>query len=224
MGGRGASSGVRGRGGSGWPSPKVDSTTSLISERERKRAEVDLTLTVLRDVEKNYGVILEDVQLAKMKKGSTAIAYYAYGGNLAVNESYFDNETMNRAYDACVSSGFHPSRGKKSGMEAVVAHEMGHRLTDIAGQKKGYGEWAFGRIDNEIVATAAKTLGMKHGDLRAKISGYAQQNNAECIAEAYADVYCNGGRAKKASREVVKELNKYFYQGPSPAPKTKRRK
>ena len=46
--------------------------------------------------------------------------------------------------------------------------------------------------------------------MAAKISGYAKTNYAECVAEAFADVYCNGKNAKKESRAVVSELNKYY--------------
>lgn len=210
MGGRGSRFG--GGGGTGGPPPEVMSTTSLISERERRRDEVDLTLTVLRDVERQYNVILEDVQLAKMKPGRSmsVMAYYDSGGNLAVNDSYFDGAKMNDAYDRCVASKFHPPRGNKSGMEAVVAHEMGHRLTDMAGIRAGFGNWQLDRVANNIVKNAAKSLKLTHGSLREHISGYAKQNNAECVAEAFADVYCNGNRAAAASRAVVTELRKYF--------------
>ena len=208
-----------GKGGSGGGNPAdVASITSLISERERRQKEVDQTLTVLRDVERSYDVILEDVQLAKMKPGRSngTMAYYDSGGNLAINDKYFDTDKMNDAYDKCVQAGFHPPRGRKTGLEAVTAHEMGHRLTDIAGVNAGYGNWAFGKIDNEIVKNAAKSLKMTHDKLRESISGYAQYNNAECIAEAYADVYCRGDRARKASKAIVRELNRYLLQGPQP--------
>lgn len=198
-------------GGTGGVNINAD-TTSLISERERKRDEVDLTLTVLRDVEREHNVILEDVQLAKMKgrSGAGVLAYYDAGGNLAVNEKYFDRGTMDAAYDRCVSSGFHPGRGNKTGLEAVVAHEMGHRLTDIAGMNAGLGHWALDDVSNRIIKAAAKSLKMSHGNLRQSVSGYAQYNNAECVAEAYADVYCNGSRASAASRAVVAELRKFL--------------
>lgn len=42
-----------------------------------------------------------------------------------------------------------------------------------------------------------------------KISGYATESNAECIAEAVADWYCNGIRSKPQSRAIMRELNKY---------------
>ncbi len=201
-----------GQGGSTGGNVNVDKTTSLISERERKKTEVDLTLTVLRDVERQYNVILEDVQIATLKGSSklTVMAYYDVGGNLAVNETYFDAKKMDMAYDGCVASGFHPSRGSKTGLEAVVAHEMGHRLTDMAGIKAGRGNWQLDSIANNIVKAAAKSLKMSHGNLRSSISGYATHNNAECVAEAYADVYCNGNKAAAASKAVVAELNKYF--------------
>ena len=188
----------------------------MISERERKREEVDLTLSVLRDVETEYNVILEDVQLAKMgKRGGGVMAYYDSQGNLAVNEKYFDSATMNAAYDMCVQSGFHPGRGNKTGLEAVVAHEMGHRLTDIAGIRAGMGKWAIDDIANKIVANAASSLNMAHGDVRKSISGYAQHNNAECVAEAFADVYCNGSKASSASRAVVNALNNALWYNSS---------
>jgi hypothetical protein len=46
--------------------------------------------------------------------------------------------------------------------------------------------------------------------MASKISGYAKENARECIAEAFADVYCNGGRAKKESQSIVDVMNKYL--------------
>lgn len=208
FGGRGSSSSG---GASGGLDPSdIVSTTSLISEREGKEREVDETLNVLRDVMKDYGVDLEDVRVATLKgKGNATMAYYDAGGNLAVNKKYFDSKKMNDAYDACVDSGFHPSRGNKTGMEAVVAHEMGHRLNHIAGGNS----WE--KLDStayDIVKKASKATGYKNAtkEFSAKISGYAKQSYAEAVAEAFADVYCNGKKASRESRAVVSELNKYF--------------
>lgn len=209
FGGRGASSSGGGGGTGGIDGANIVSTTSLISQREGKRQEVDETLKVLKDIQDQYGVNVEDVQIATLKgKGARAMAYYDSEGNLAVNKSYFNSEKMNTAYDRTVDSGFHPSRGNKSAMEAVVAHEMGHRLTDIAGG----GNWS--NLDgtaNKIVQTASKKAGYKDTkSFVSKISGYAKQNHAEAVAEAFADVYCNGRKASKESRAIVTELNKYF--------------
>lgn len=56
MGGRGASSG--GVAGGGMNPANITGTTSLISAREGKSSEVDMTLAVLRDVQDQYN---EDV-------------------------------------------------------------------------------------------------------------------------------------------------------------------
>ena len=45
--------------------------------------------------------------------------------------------------------------------------------------------------------------------LAKQISGYAQKNYAECVAEAVADYYCNGKKASKASRLIMDELRAY---------------
>lgn len=205
FGGRGSGSGG---GGTGGIDPRnIVSTTSLISEREGSRSEVDETLKVLKDIEKGYGIDVYDAKLATLKgKDSVVMAYYDNAGNLAVNESYFNSDKMNSAYDKCVKSGFHPSRGDKTGLEAVVAHEMGHRLNHaLAGD-----DWErMNRIAGDICKKAKKQLGYSRvGDLMSKVSKYAKENYAETIAEAFADVYCNGKKAGRESTTIVNELNR----------------
>lgn len=210
MGGRGSSS-TRGGATGGVSGGKILSTTSLISARETKQAEVDQVLTTLRTVAEQYGQDLNDVQLAKMAPGSSAMAYYDSQGNLAINEAYFDGKTMEAAYDMCVKSGFHPPRGSKTAMEAVAAHEVGHHLTEIAGMRKGYGTWQLDRVSTDIMRDAASRLGLRGAStLSAKISGYAKDSHAEAVAEAFADVYCNGDRASAESRAVVEVLGEYL--------------
>lgn len=212
MGGRGAGGGSGGGGTGGIGNVDIVSTTSLISARERNREEVDRVLTVLRDVERDYGVILNDVQIATLKgKGLKVMAYYDADGNLAVNKNYFDNAKVDAAYDHCVDSGFHPSRGNKTGMEALTAHEIGHRLTDAAGERAGLGSWTgMDSVANACVRNAARSQGVNVSKLRSNVSGYAKSSNVEAVAEAFADVYCNGSRANASSRAIVTELNKYF--------------
>ncbi len=207
FGGRGATAGGT-TGGSG--TANVVSATSLISERENSQKEVDDTLEVLRRVNEQYGSVLEDVQVVELKGASKrALAYYDSKGNLAVNKAYFNTATMDEAMDRTAKSGFHPSRGNKSGMEAVVAHEMGHKLTDQIGMKNGGKQ--FFNIDktaNTVMQEAKKQGGFKSiADMRKQISGYAKTNNAEALAEAFADVYCNGNKANKASRAIVNVMN-----------------
>lgn len=212
MGGRGASSGGRAGGGG---SVQVKGTQSLVSEREEKRAEVDQTLSVTREIERKYGVDVnaEDLQVVTLGglDAATVMAYYDSSGNLAVNKNYFDSGKIDTAYDNAVASGFHPGRGSKTGLEAVVAHEMGHRLTDVAGQKAGKGNWAVDSTASEIVRKAAKAAGYKSTKaFRESISGYGGKNAAEAVAEAFADVFCNGSKAKRESQAIVTELDKYF--------------
>lgn len=130
------------------------------------------------------------------------------GSNIAVNNGFFDNASLNSAYDMTIQQGFHPSRGSKSGMEAVVAHEYGHALTDAAARKmgaKGIDEAA-----TRIVSEARRTTGDRGVvQMAKKISGYATQSNAEAVAEAFSDVYCNGNRAARQSRAIVDVLNSY---------------
>ena len=115
------------------------------------------------------------------------------------------NDTMDRA----AQQGFHPSRGNKSGTEAVALHEGGHALTDYLAQKNGYpGLHAF---SEKVVKDAYKNSGAKGGTSKfaGSISKYAQKNYAETVAEATADWYCNGNKASRASKAIMSELKKY---------------
>ena len=184
----------------------IHNERDLVSERERKRAEVDAVLTVARDISDEYGVEVGQFVLADIGGKDASTMAYSDGTNIGFNGKYFDGANMDRAYDACVDSGFHPGRGNKSAMEAVAAHEYGHVLTQKAGEKLGKPDMdAAAKI---IVDTARKTT--KHPgsiSMAAKISGYAGHSNAECVAEAIADVYCNGKKATAESKAIVKVVN-----------------
>lgn len=124
----------------------------------------------------------------------------AYGGDtLFMNEKYVGNANLTEAMQASVKSGFHPSIGNKTGAEAVAAHEIGHRLGEIAAQRAGISE-------KEIVARAGKKVGIKTENVAGHISGYARSNYSETIAEASSDVFCNGKKASKASRAIMREV------------------
>lgn len=215
-GGRGASSGGgAGGGASGGLNPaNIVSTTSMVSARGNKEAEVDQALSVARDILNQYGLNVEDLQIAtlKGKDALTTVAYYDAGGNLAYNTNFFDAQKANSAYDMDVKAGFHPSRGNKTGIEAVVAHEMGHALTDEIAKRKGYGNWQLDRASTDIVKQASKNAGYGNSTRKfiSKISGYGATSHAEALAEAFADVYCNGSKAGKESKAVVDLMNSYF--------------
>ena len=183
-------------------------TEDLISMRETKQSEVDSTLEVLRRVNDEYGVTI-DTQVAKVPDGST-MAYYD-GTNIAVSEKYFNSKLMNSAYDECVKDGFHPGRGKYTGMEAVVAHEYGHALTKEVGAKLGLNTLNLNEASAFIVKEARKSTGHRGVVIMArKISRYATSSNAEAIAEAVCDCYCNGNKAKAQSKAIKSVLDKYL--------------
>ena len=220
MGGRGSAA-RQGGGGFGGADINATDKRSLISLRnEGKRVEADQVLTVLREVEQSYGVTVGDATVDKVTgRGARSVLAYMYrgSGDLGFNQRFFDEAKMTRSYDACVQAGFHPTRGKKSAMEAVASHEMGHRLNYAAAESVGRD---MDVVAKDIVTAAAQRYykaykaGKSEKQLQSTISGYAKKSHAETIAEAYADVYCNGGRAKRASREIVRELNYYLQAGP----------
>ena len=208
FGGRGAS----GSGGTtGGGKTKVLSTESLLSATG-KQTEINQVMGAVKSVYDEFGKPLNDIQIATLdKKSQSTMAYYDNNGNLAVNKNYFDAKKMNDAYDASAKSGFHPPRGNKSGLEAVASHELGHQLSEEVGRKLGYGDWQLDKASNKIINEAKKQGGFKDvASIRKAISGYATKNNAEAIAEAFADVYCNGKKAKKESQAVVNVLNGYL--------------
>ncbi len=192
-------------------------TYDLVSQREGKRQEVDQVLSVARDVQDQYGFNLDTV-VAKMPAGSNAMAYYQYNvltpdqGNIGVNRTFFNSAKIDAVYDESVRTKFHPSRGNKSGMEATIAHEMGHAVTGQIAGKRGK---SLDAVSNEIITEARKkdpnnNKKLRNSDYAGKVSGYSTHTPSECVAEAFSDVYCNGSKANSASRYIVETLNEYY--------------
>lgn len=204
-GGRGGGGG----GGGGGESIYVKNQTDLVSRRETEQKLVDDTLRPAQYVYDEYGVVVNDFQVNELGgKGSrTTMAYHDSDGNIAFNKLYWNEQKINGAYDDGVLAGFHPPRGNKSGTEATAAHELGHALNRAAALRSG------GTMEgaaNDIVTAAARKMGVRYTDVAKRISGYAKKNAKETIAEAFADVYCNGKNAQAASKAVMSELNAYF--------------
>lgn len=199
-----------GREGGGPLNPaNIVDTQDLVTQRGAKETEVDQVLTAAKAMVDEYGQygVAKDLQTAdiKGKDGSMVMAYYD-GSNVAVNNHFFDSKNMDAAYDA--SGDWHPSRGNKSAMEAVVAHEYGHAITDLAAKKMG--GISLDAAATRIVSEARKTTKDRGVvQMARKISRYATSSNAEAVAEAVADVYCNGKNAKAQSRAIVDVLNGY---------------
>ena len=209
MGGRGASSSGRYGGGGGLSPADILSTNSFVSERHNYDISNDV-LDVFKNVNEEYGYVIGDILVAKIKSKSNnkAMAYYD-GTNIGFNEAYASAKVLNKAYADCVKSGFHPSNGNKSPAEAVASHELGHALTDAVGKKMGGLD--IDRASDRIVKEAKKQTGHRGVvQMANKISTYATHSNAEAIAEAFSDVYCNGKKAHKESKAIVNVINSYL--------------
>lgn len=211
-----SSSGVTREPGGGGVNPgDIVSTTSFMSERGRYDA--DNVLQAFKDINDEYGYIVDDIQIATLKgSGANVLAYYD-GSNIAFNQSYLKGEQMAKAYEACVKSGYHPPQGNKTALQAVASHELGHGLTDAVGAKMGLpamGQNGVRRIDaaaTNIVNEARRNTNHRGVvQMAAKISRYATSSNAEAVVEAFADVYCNGKKARSESRAIVDVVNKYL--------------
>lgn len=149
--------------------------------------------------EREYGGVVKNMSL-HVGTFSDPSVLGAYGGNtLYMNSKYVRNANLTQAMQAGAASGFHPSIGNKTGAEAVAAHEIGHRLGEVAAQKAGISE-------QDIVSRAAKKLKVRTANVAGHISKYARSNYSETIAEASADVYCNGTSASKASIAIMNEV------------------
>ena len=207
MGGRGASSSGRYGGGGGLSPADILSTNSFVSERHNYDISNDV-LDVFKNVNEEYGYVIGDILVAKIKSKNKAMAYYD-GTNIGFNEAYASTKVLNKAYADCVKSGFHPSNGNKSPAEAVASHELGHALTDAVGKKMGGLD--IDRASDRIVKEAKKQTGHRGVvQMAKKISTYATHSNAEAIAEAFSDVYCNGKKAHKESKAIVNVINSYL--------------
>ena len=202
--------GGRREGSSEGVNPKnISNQQDLISQRERKQAEVDYTLTVLRDMQDEYGVTIDTYTADVGGKDSGVLAFCDGDGNVTINTAYFNSNAMDRAMADSAESGFHPSMGNKSGIEAVVSHEFGHTLTHKVGAKMG--EYNIDKVSTKIVNEARQITKDKGVVLMAKkISKYATYSNAEAIAEAISDCYCNGSKATAQSKAIKSVMNKYL--------------
>ena len=153
--------------------------------------------------------VVAAAELGGKDKFSTLGYYSDQERTVALNRNYTDIGKMNSVYDEAVRSGYHPARGDKTGTEAVTLHEMGHALTGYVQKKMGSS--SFDAAAQRIVRAAYNASNGKGGTLAwaGNISGYAQQNYAECIAEAVCDHYCNGSRAAAESRAIMSILRRY---------------
>ena len=149
--------------------------------------------------EAEYGSAVKQLKLS-VGTFSNGSVLGAYGNdNLIMAEKYVKNKNLTKAMKKAEESGYHPKIGNKTGAEAVAAHEIGHRLGEIASKRAGISE-------REIVERAGKKVGIKTENMAGHISRYARSNYGETIAEASSDVFCNGKKASRASRAIMEEV------------------
>ena len=220
FGGRGANGPTLGK--SRGKSLDIKSLTDVWSYRHNPKNEafVDEINSGVQKLQDDYGDIMNvviTVSSAELGGSDKQNVLGFYGGHgLAINQNYTDIEKMNKTYDTTVKQGFHPSRGNLSGTQAVTLHEMGHALTQLYAEKMGLADIDAGA--KEIVLNAynatrsrlrkkAKAV-PKHW--AGRISGYASESYAEAVAEAVADYYCNGTKAKAESHAIIDEIKKAF--------------
>lgn len=213
--GSSGSSGGASLGGSSGKPINIVSETDVWSYRHNQNNEpfVDAINSGVREVQDDFPDIMQSVnavnaaELGGADKEGT-LGFYGQG-RVALNENYTDIDKMNGTYDLAVASGYHPSRGNKTGTEAVAIHEMGHALTEHLAPKVGAND-----LDGaaQIIVNNAYKASKGKGGTKAwagAISGYAKESFAECIAEAVADWYCNGNKASSNSKAIMTELKKY---------------
>lgn len=209
---KGGRGGRRGGKPTGGVNPRdIKGTTNLLIDTdldEITRGEVTRTL---KDFQDKYGLEYNNTRIANMKPGTGVLAYYD-GEGIAINKEYLNSDTMNTVYKKSVESGFHPSNGSKTGMEAVVSHELGHAVNGIIADRMGISlDASADRIVNEAMKnTKHKSV----STFQSKISGYAKQSYAETVAEAMADCYCNGKKARSESKAIQKVVDKYMKDKP----------
>lgn len=171
---------------------------------------MDSALETLREIRRQYGEIVGDLNIATLKgKRAMGVLGFSDGDNIGINERYF-SDAMNKAYDESIKAGYHPSRGNKTGLQAVLAHEMGHNLTMAVARKMGHNN--IDTAADVIVEAARRATGHKGVvQMASKISRYATAKNAEAVAEAMADVYANGERATRESRAIMDAVRDQLY-------------
>lgn len=201
----------RASGGGGLNPANIKNTQDMVSARANYQEAVDDVLTVSRAMVDEYGednVIGQFVISEIGGRDAGTLGYYG-ANTIGLNEMFMNREAMNGAYDDSVATGYHPSRGNRTGIEAVAAHEYGHALTDRVGQAMGVNN--IDEAATRIVNEARRNTGHRGVVQMARnISEYATASNAEAVAEAFADVYCNGSRARRESRAIVDVCNGYL--------------
>lgn len=163
--------------------------------------------------------LFHELQGKSLESGTLATA--SYGGVIALAEKYYSKseEELTRTYDNSTAKGFHPVGTNKGD---IASHEAGHILERalidkyILSKGSGYytqleasNAWRRGTLASKVISEACREVkrtpagkGMYNADLVRTVSGYAEKNRSETLAECVADYAANGSRAKPLSVAV----------------------
>ena len=144
------------------------------------------------DMQKELGV---NIPLNSVSTTKGGIASYAYGGTLNFNpDDFATKEALKKIIDAEIKSGYF---GKDTTPEILGRHEMAHGVEEILIRKRYKTEierekaWSDCTIAEEIVKKAYRNLQAmgetkELDDLKKEISGYANDNFSDGLAECLA--------------------------------------
>ena len=145
------------------------------------------------------------------------------GTEITFNSDYFTNPAvLQKSIDRCVKSGWWPPNTTAA---SIGAHETGHGVEAVLIRTSGkYATridqvfaWNYSYEARDIVNEAVSNVmatsygqGKTRDQLINAISSYATKNNAETMAEAFADVNANAVNANPLSQEIYKVTQKKY--------------
>lgn len=116
------------------------------------------------------------------------------------NEKYVNNRgTIETDYAKDIASGFHPKKDETvSAIEAIMHHEIGHKLDELTGLTKSAEFWSYYEKVNIDLG--------KDGIIEA-LSKYATTNEREFVAEAWAEykTHTNAGEIAQAIGKMIED-------------------
>lgn len=172
---------------------------------------------------KGIETVLDEFPQAKgsftgMYTSKHGVMSVGYTGNVSFNPSFYHKYSVVDNAMSSVARGFHPANNS---VLTTGSHEAGHILELALLDKKGldpimkvlaYNDCSEAkRVVSEACKAAKKTpegKGKRVAQLISDVSGYAQQNRSECLAECVADYVANGKNSSILSREVWKILKR----------------
>lgn len=163
---------------------------------------------------KRFKKLPEYIKTIQTKKGGIMSCG---GETINFNPTYFAD--ANKLAKTCEEQAAKKWWVKNSTIASIGAHECGHGVEWMMLQRNPDYEYDWQRIDawnkcteaKGVVSQACKNIkktpygkGKRNVDLIGSISRYANDNASEAMAEAFADVFCNGDNANPLSLEIMK--------------------